>query len=225
MNATGTMTNGMLDQERILQLVAASSTGSPALKSVTSAACIRCFQKRLQTVQQPRAATFCSSEAAQFLSCVNMETFKVIVMQSDLCQIEAIYFFPRRYEFFNTLYYSMLKEIITTAPFSRHRNFNVNFNYIKYSLSRCRPVYRSTGPIVAVASHCGSSSRTVLFRHKPPKSLTTKRTSTATIGSLYLNVIYSVHIRVDNYANWLCTHCKKVGESRNHPTVINICIS
>ncbi|XP_038119466.1 uncharacterized protein LOC6041352 [Culex quinquefasciatus] len=81
MNATGTMTNGMLDQERILQLVAASSTGSPALKSITSAACIRCFQKRLQTVQQPRAATFCSSEAAQFLSCVNMETFKTCLQE------------------------------------------------------------------------------------------------------------------------------------------------
>ncbi|XP_065086373.1 general odorant-binding protein 67-like [Ochlerotatus camptorhynchus] len=80
MNATGTLANGVLDQSKILQLIGTRTGSDPALMQVFVASCVQCFQIPAQYVASsnyPKDSKFCNPMAAHFISCVNMESFKM----------------------------------------------------------------------------------------------------------------------------------------------------
>ncbi|XP_058828244.1 uncharacterized protein LOC131688110 [Topomyia yanbarensis] len=80
MNATGTMVNGVLDQTKILQLISGSRTSSnQALTQLFLAASVVCFRSApiQRQAHNNSNSKHCSSTAANFIGCVNMEIFKI----------------------------------------------------------------------------------------------------------------------------------------------------
>ncbi|XP_055625011.1 uncharacterized protein LOC129767816 isoform X2 [Toxorhynchites rutilus septentrionalis] len=78
MNRTGTLIDGVLDQAKILRFIA-ERVGNLTLRQALSAACMKCFQSahRFENEAPNHSAKHCSSTAARFIGCVNLENFKM----------------------------------------------------------------------------------------------------------------------------------------------------
>lgn len=81
MNSTGTLVNGVLDQPKIVQLITTRTAGvSSDLTQVMVASCVKCFLTPLVMGNHsghPLDSKHCRPAASIFVSCVNMEMFKV----------------------------------------------------------------------------------------------------------------------------------------------------
>ncbi|EAT33148.1 AAEL014593-PA [Aedes aegypti] len=93
MNSTGTLVNGVLDQPKIVQLITTRTAGvSSDLTQVMVASCVKCFLTPLVMGNHsghPLDSKHCRPAASIFVSCVNMEMFKMCLPEfwtnSDSC--------------------------------------------------------------------------------------------------------------------------------------------
>uniref|UniRef100_A0A182FI13 OBP47-like domain-containing protein n=1 Tax=Anopheles albimanus TaxID=7167 RepID=A0A182FI13_ANOAL len=75
MNATGTMANGQLDQERILELIEGGTRDDPSLMQLFQSNTLHCAQSANKKRLEQQIRTGCSSLAVDFVGCVNILNF------------------------------------------------------------------------------------------------------------------------------------------------------